>query len=910
MMAGLVARMRSLWRGLRRRSDEDAELDEEFRVHVELRAQDLVRTGLSAADAVRQARREFGDPARYGDEARASRGLHYIDAFRFSWLDFKLGFRMLARYPGLTVVGGLAMAFAVWIGAGTFELIGQWTHPRLPLADGDRIVGIQLRHTATRRVEARSLHDFVTWRRELESVEDLSAFRTLQRNLFTVEGRGEPVEVAEISASAFRVARVRPQLGRFLVESDELASAPPVIVLGHDVWRTHFGGDRAVIGRTVRLGSTRATVVGVMPKEFAYPIAHEVWTPLRLNVPSYPRLGGPEIRVLGRLADGVTLDEAQSELEYLGARAAADFPATHEHLRPRVMPLTRAILSEFVSQSELAALRLVNLFVVMLIVLVCGNVALLMLARAATRESEIVVRSALGASRVRIVTQLLAEALVLGGVGAIIGLAATGHGLGWAMLVLEGNLGRLPFWIHDDVSGTTLLYAGGLTVFAAVIAGVLPALRVTRGLGSRLRQVTAGGGGLKFSGVWTVVIVAQVAVTVAFPAATFFLRRTAGPIRSFDPGFAAERFLSVRLELAGDDESGAPTGESLPDFLARFHRTYQELERRLSAEPGVEAVTFASRLPRMLHGDLRIDMVEGVSLPLDSVGGQNVYAATVDGDYFEVLDAPLLSGRSFNAADLEPDSRVVIVNQSFVDRVLNGRNAIGRRIRFTNPRQGAASSDEPGPWYEIVGVARDLGMNYLGHTSGNGGAGLYQPLPTGRAHPLYMAARLQGDPASFAPRLQHIAHAVDPTLRLVDLQPLDEVHHGVLAMISIYVQIALLMSSIALLLSLAGIYSVMSFAVSRRTREIGVRVALGADAKRVMLAVFSRPLAQVAVGIVLGGWLVAQLSRSVIGSLSVREIGLVIAYATLMMAVCMLACIVPTRRALAVQPTEALGADG
>lgn len=903
MISGIIARMRSLWRGARRRSDVESEMNEEFRLHVEMRAQDLVRSGLSPADAVRQARREFGSPERYKGEARASRGLHYFDGLRFSWLDFKLGFRMLARYPGLTLVGGLAMAFAVWIGAGTFELIGQWLYPRVPLPEADRIVGIELRHTASREEESRVLRDFVTWREALESVEDLGAFHTVERNLFVNEGQAEPIEVVEISASAFRVARVTAQLGRVLIESDELEASPPVIVIGHELWQTRFDADPGVIGRTVRLGNVQSTVVGVMPESFAFPVSHEVWAPLRVNALDYAYLEGPELRVLGRLALGATLDDAQAELDYMGLRAAADFPDTHEHLRPRVMPYAQSL--GILTEGELAALPWINLLVVMLVILVCGNVGLLMLARAATRESEIVVRNALGASRGRIVTQLLAEALVLGGVGAMVGLAATRPGLRWAMFLVEGNGVELPFWVDDRLSLTTMLYAVGLTVLGAVIAGVLPALRVTRGLGARLRQATAGGGGLKFGGVWTVVIVAQVAVTVAFPSTTFFLLRERARIRAFDVGFAEEQYLSVQLELDSLNASGMPADRSRAEFFARFRRVYQQLERRLSAESSVEGVTFADELPHMVHGARRIDLIEGIITPQDSLRDRRVNIAFVDGDYFDVLGAPLLSGRSFNAADLETGHHVIVVNQTFVDRLLQGRNPIGRRVRFTN------SGDEPAPWYEIIGVARDLGMNYLGRTSGNGPAGLYHPLVPGEAQRfgVHMAMKTRGNPASFAPRLRAIAQAMDPTLRLQNLRPLDELDDGLFTVLAIFLRVTILTSSVALLLSLAGIYSVTSFAVSRRTREIGIRVALGADARRVMRAIFSRPVTQVGVGIVAGGGLVAAIARGFMGGLSTQEIALVIAYAALMMGVCMLACIVPARRALAVEPTEALNAE-
>lgn len=266
---------------------------------------------------------------------------HQRDARSFRWLagwwlDLKLGGRMLIKYPGLTLVGGAAMAFAIAVGTAGFEILTQMVDPRLPLDDGHRIVGIRLWHTASNSVEEQALHDFVTWR-ELESVEDLGALQDLERNLITEDGRAEPVHVAEISASAFRLARVAPLLGRSLVEADEQSGAPPVVVIAHDLWQTRFAGNPAVIGPTVRLKNAQSTVVGVMPEGFAFSVNHRLWAPLRLNALDYSPRSGPEIKVFGRLAPGATLDQARAELTTIGLRAAADFPDTHEHLRPEVL---------------------------------------------------------------------------------------------------------------------------------------------------------------------------------------------------------------------------------------------------------------------------------------------------------------------------------------------------------------------------------------------------------------------------------------------------------------------------------------------------------------------------------------------------------------------------------------------
>jgi putative ABC transport system permease protein len=834
-----------------------------------------------------------------GARARITRG----GGGGFSWLDFKLGFRMLVKYPGLTLVGGVAIAFSIWAGASFFEFVTQVTHPKLPLDDGDRIVGIQLWDAASSRVEPRALHDYGVWRETLTSVEELGAFRTLARNL-TVEGRGgEAIEVAEISASAFRLARTPPLLGRFLDASDELAAAPPVTVIGYDLWQRRFGGDPKAVGQTVRLGREASTVVGVMPPGFRFPVSNELWVPLRVNALEHGPGEGPGIRVFGRLAPGFTIREAQAELTALGGRAAADSPGTHEHLRPRVLGYAQSILG--VPAGFRLGLASSNLFVVMLLVLVCGNVALLMFARAASRESEIVVRNALGASRGRIVMQLFAEALVLGGVGTALGLAAAGYGLRLLMTVVEAEVGPLPFWFDDRLSAATLLYAAVLTVLGAVIAGVVPALKVTSGgVEGRLRQSAVGRPPVRFGGIWTVVIVAQVAVTVAFPATAWFVRRDMIRVAEYDFGFPVDRYLSVRLQLEAESRPGV-LEETRAQLSARFAETARALEARLAAEPEVVRTTLTDRLPGTYHPWQQIEVDEGAVAPPDP-RGHRVGNAHVDPGYFAALGSGVVHGRAFDSADLESELGVVIVNEAFVDEVLGGKNPLGRRVRYVASDQGDVF--EPGPWHEIVGVAPQLGVQ-----NGYGAKGIYHPAGPGDAHPVYMAVHLTGDPQAFGPRLRTLAASVDPALQLHALKPLNEARSDDVVFYAFWYRITAMVSVVALFLALAGIYAVMAFTVSRRTREIGIRVALGSDRRRVTLSIFRRPLTQVAVGVLVGSAWAAFLSIGIQGGLehaSVKGAVLIGGYSALMMAVCMLACVVPTRRALRIEPTEALKAEG
>jgi predicted permease len=896
MIAELIARARSLWRGIARTRQVDADLNEEFRLHIELHAADLVRSGMSRADAARKARAEFGSSELHIENARAARGLRSFDEMRFSWLDIKLGGRMLLKYPVLTIVGGFSMAFAIWVGAGTFEAIRQLVFPMIPLPESDRIVVLQNWDASANGPELRATHDFVAWRDALESVDDLSAYRTVTRNLMITDGLAEPVVAAEMTTSAFRVLRVPAILGRTLGESDGMAGAPPVAVIGYDLWQVRFQGDSGVIGRTVHLTGVPTAVVGVMPPGFAFPATQELWVPLRVDVASYERLQGPMIRIFGRLAPDATLERAQTELTTLGRIAATDSPRTHQHLRPQVFTFAQSVRA-IGGPGAPMSLLFGNVFVAMLLALVCANVGLLMFARAATRETEIVVRSALGASRRRIVMQIFAEALVLGGVAAGVGLAAAGWGVRWGLDLMRAELtngnGNFPFWIDGKLSPLTVGYTALLTLLAAAMAGVIPGLRITRNLAGRLKRATAGGGGTQFGGMWTAVIVLQLAVTMGFPVVTFFVRRDAVRLENTPLPFPMDQYLSVQLEMdRAAAEPGADTGAAA--FQARFLAAAEKFERRLASEPGVAGVVFAEHLPRQYHPNNQVEVDEGAVAPADE-RGHVVGRSRVDPKYFDVLGVSMLSGRWFNASEANPDARVAVVNKSFVDRVMGGKNPIGRHIRYT-------WEPAPQPWYEIIGVAPDVGI-----TSGWGPAGIYHPLVRTSMYPLNVAIHVWGDPKILVQRVRAIATDTDVALRLTDLMPLKNVVNGQISFYAFWLRLTTIVCAMALVLSLVSIYSVMSFAVSRRTREIGVRVALGASPWRIFRGVFRQPLRQLGLGLLAGTVLVWVLQGGTDnGWPSPSELLILGAYTTLMTVVCLIACIVPTHRALSVEPTEAL----
>jgi putative ABC transport system permease protein len=897
----------------------ESRIKEEVRFHIEMETERLIREeGLTPDEALRRARVNFGGVTQHTEALREGRGLAWLGGLS---LDFKLGFRMLVKYPGLTIVGGVAMSFAICVGAVSFEIAMLLVNPKLSLPGGDRIVKIRNWDMAASREEPRSLHDFIVWREALKSVTDLGAYRDVAANLI-IGGESWSVQSAEITADAFRIAPTPPLLGRVLSAADEAAGAPPVLVLGYGIWQTRFVSDSSVIGRSVQLGDTYATVVGVMREGFAFPVSHEAWTPLKLAAFDQAPRAGPGISIFGRLAPGATIEKAQTELTALGRRAATERPDTHERLQPQMAPYAKGFTQA--TADEVGAFLAIKVFTLLLLVLICGNVALLLFARAATRETELAVRSALGASRRRIVAQLFAEALVLGGVAAAVGVSAVYVALrGWGSEFLEINLGRLPFWFDVHLSPETVLYAIALTILSAVIAGVTPALKITRAFGSRMKESTAGSGGLKFGGVWTAVIVAQVAVTVAFPAVVYLVQREGLRIRSFDVGFRSEEYLSLKLEMNAATASGANDSATGEARRVRFGAALAALQQRVAAEPGVFGVTFVDQLPRMDHPWYHIELDEqpGVAnraiSPAEKPAMRWASPAYVHPSYFRVLEAPLIAGREFNDGDLAPAARVAIVDRGFVDQVLQGRNPIGRRLRIGDPPATDSVTDSR-PWYEIVGVVKDLGMGDVVQTARP--AGVYFPTALGDVGPINMVVHVQGDPMSLSPKVRALAAVVDPSLRLSEFQRLSDVANPQLWIVGLWFRVTVGFTAIALLLSLAGIYAVLSFIVARRTREIGVRVALGASRRRVVVEIFRRPLTQVSVGVVAGGVLIAagalllplteqfKHDASWVGFGPV-QVALLLAYTVLMFGVCLLACVVPTQRALRVQPTVALRAE-
>jgi predicted permease len=891
----VLRRLAALFRSHRAESELAREID----AHLRLLEDKYLAQGLGAVEARQAARREFGGVEQAKEHQRDARTFRPLAG---ATMDLKLGARMLVKSPGLTIVGVVALAVAIGGGAAYFEFVNDWARPTLSFPGGDRLVGIVTIDVTKHQVTTRSAWEFDVWRRELRTIQDLGASRVLAETFITDDGRADPVHSAEVSASAFRVMPVAPLLGRPLVDDDERPGAPPVVVIGHDVWRDRFRGDPNVVGRTVRLGRVPHEIVGVMPETFGFPTNRNCWTPLRLEAASLTRGAGPAIRIFGRLAPGVTLEAAQREID--AVRAAWPDAAAHEHLRPRVDYYATSIRTEDQLGHEMTILYSIN-FVFIILLGICGaNVATLVFARTVTREAEITVRTALGASRSRIVAQLVAEALVLAGV-------ATGVGLAGASFILrlvrdiftEAQGQRLPFWWDAALDTETILYSAVLAVIAALLVGGVPALKATgRQMQGRLKQAGASGGTTRFGTLWTSVIVSQVAVTVVFLVAVVALGWEALDLnRKFvQVAFPRADYLAANVSMP----DGTPPG--------RRRLVFDELERRLRQEPSVADVTYATRLPAMGAEEFRVELAsQARQAEAVARGGDDVLwvrSARVSATYFETFGQAIVAGRTFTRSEAESNRPVAVVDESFVRLVLGergGRAALGQQVR--QPARGAGG--EPGPWFEIVGVVKDMSRTPARKTPE---AMLYRPLGADESS-VEMVIHARGAASSAASPLRIAAVAVDPALRLRDVLPLDQAAEVEARTLGYVIKAIAIVAGVALLLSTAGIYALISFTLSRRTREIGIRAALGASPRRVIAGLLRRSLLQVGLGVAIGslpGAAFMSQQAKEYASTAMTGIALTAGVAAFIVAVAAISCIVPVRRALRIQPTEALRADG
>ncbi|HEX5217242.1 MAG TPA: ABC transporter permease [Vicinamibacterales bacterium] len=888
LLTQVLGRIRAAWRVLWGSRQLERDMQDEMRLHIEMEAERLTREiGLDPVEARRRAHVHFGGIEAYKEAGRDVRGRGWLDAMS---VDFRLGVRMLVKHRGLTLTGGFAMAVAIGIGATAFETLGELITPSLPFDEGDQVVSIQYSAANAAARDRGVSADFAVWRDRLTSIVELGAFRTVQHNLIAPPAMPEPIKLAEMTASGFAIARTAPVLGRYLLPADEDPTTPPVIVIGFRTWLARFAGDPGIVGRVVNLGGVAHTIVGVMPDDFGFPFDHQFWIPFRLRA-DHGRLDGPTIYVFGRLGRGVSMEQAQAELATIAGPADdASGDRRAEPARAVVVPYTHDHV-DLAEPGMVVLVRAAQLFTGALTFVVAINLAILFYARTVTRTGELSVRTALGASRARLLSQLFLEALALALVGAAAGLGLSSVALGYLQAFARAA-GGVPYWIRFDLSSATVAAALGLSIIAALIMGVLPGLKVTgRRLNANLNALN-GRSGTRLGAIWTTLVVLQVAAAVAvLPAACYLAWQTA-LLELQGPQFAAEKFVVTTLAM--------PTHDRAPD-PSRLADEQRAILTRLRAEPSVAAATFSSNVPGFAAG-ARIEFDGRAVVNAPPTANLDVSRMDVAADMLDVYETDVLAGRRLAAGDVGTAN--VVVNRTFARWLSGNGTPLGARFRY------GSSSVRPidGAWFEIIGVVRDF-PEVPDALNLDTPAVVFHAAAPGTINPAIVSVRFDRDvPAGFTDRMKHIAAEVDPALQMRQPVLLQTYYDRVYSLWR-YLSIAAALATLSVLvLSAAGMYALMSFTVAQRTREIGIRIALGARPRRLLFSIFGRALRQLTLGVVAGS-IVSGLAVSAVDMDAAVAAGLLLAVASIMTLVGLLAAIGPARRSLRIPAADALRID-
>jgi predicted permease len=800
--------------------------------------------------------------------------------------DIRHGVRMLIKSPGVSAIAVVALALGIGVTATMFSIVYGALLRGLPFEKADRTYAI-------RRIDLESgngvgipIHDYLDWRGRQASFETLAGFYTGTVNLRGSEAP-ERYDGAFVTADTFDIAGVQAAMGRTFLPGEDTPAADPVILLGHELWRDRFAADPAIVGQTVRANGEQMTVVGVMPESFWFPSRADVWLPLRLDAVALPRGEGTTLNVAGVLREGVDLEQAAAEMATIARQLADEYPETNANRGAEIIPF----VEQYIGDEPVALLYTMLGAVFLVLAIACANVANLLLSRAFDRNKEVAIRTALGANRRRVVSQILAEAGVLAAAGAVAGVVLARFGVAWFNAAIAGS--DPPPVIDIRVDGPILLFVLGVTSLATLLAGTLPALQVIRGnLNEVLADESRGSSSFRMGRLSRGLVVLQVGLSCGLLVAAGLMIKSVVNLGSADWGFDPEAVFTARLGLFPSDY---PEVEDRRLFFGRLHA-------RLEGRADVVAASLSPSLP-VTGSNVGPVRIEGESYA-DAGAQPLAHQAGVTPGFFATFDVDLARGRDFTVQDGEGDLPVAIVNQSFAEKLLEGRDPLGKRFAFGSA--GSAGSADPETWLTVVGIVPDL---YMDGPTNERPEGFYVPLSQADAQFLSIAVRTRGDPLAFAPSLRQEVLALDPDLPLYWVRPMADVIHEQTWFYWVFGTLFTIFGTVALLLASVGLYGVMSFAVRRRTAEVGIRMALGASSRDVLALVIRQGLTQLGLGLALGLLLargLASLLQAILYQVEPTDATAFTAIAATLLATGLLACLIPALRAARVDPMIAL----
>jgi predicted permease len=825
--------------------------------------------------------------------------------------DLRYGFRVLRASPGFAAVAVLSLALGIGANTSIFSVVNAALLRPLPVTEPDRLMFV-FNGSRASPYSVSSYPDYLDYRDKNEVFSDLLTYSSIVMNA-RADDQTDLLSGSIVSGNFFDALGVRAPLGRtFLPEEDRTPNTHPVAVISHGLWERRFGSDPKIIGQQLALNGHAFTIVGVAPSGFDGPEVletNDIYVPMMMQALVRPPRGGfsgdmnPDLlgrrgsrwlRIIGRLKPGVTPEQAQAGMTALAAGLEQAYPDQNRNRIATLFPVSKGDPQAYTQLISVAGLLLAVVAIVLLIA--CANVANLLLARASARRKEIAVRLALGASRSRLVRQLLTESVLLSLAGGLVGLLLAL----WTIDLLKTatpTSGIFSFTLDYHLDGRVLAFTFALSLATGVIFGLAPALQASRpdlvpALKDEVSVVAQGRGRLSLRNL---LVVAQVALSFVLLIGAGLFLRSLKNAQDIDPGFEADKVLNAQLNI-----------NLLRYTKVQGQEFYRQVIERVEALPGVESASLARVVPMSGAGRTTSFQIEGQEAPENTVRNEgsgapenpNTASANVVGsNYFQTMGIGLVRGRDFTPQDKEGAPLVIVVNEAFVRRYFEDQDPLGRRVSFPGAQ---------GPWSQIVGVVRDSKYRTLGESPRST---VYQPLTQNHETGMALHVRTNGKPTSVAASVRREVQSLEPNLAVTSVESMSDVLAGSLFAARMGAVLLAIFGLLALLLAAVGLYGVMSYSVSRRTREIGIRMALGAATGNVLRLVLKEGMSLVGSGVTVGLIVAAAVTRllaSFLYGISPLDATTFLAIPLVLALVALLANYLPARRAAKVDPMEAL----
>jgi len=808
--------------------------------------------------------------------------------------DLRFAARRLVKDRWFTVASVIALALGIGANSAVFTLVNAVLLRGLPIDNADRIMFIDTRDQRGRQ-QGVSFQDFEDWRTASRTFTGM----TLVQNGTMIVSGDEPLPESYpggfISANAFDLINVKAQFGRGFVPADDKEGAPAVVLISGGIWKTRYASNPNIIGKAIRVNTIPATIVGVMPDGFSWPFASQVWMPMSQRSPAFrlPRQGR-SFMVYGRLADTATIEQARSEMKNIAAQLANQYQDTNKDLTAQVTPFM-----DFVIGSQLRTMFWALMGAVAFVLLIaCSNVANLMLARAADRSREIAVRVALGASRWRVVRQLLVESVLLASVSGIVGLGLGYMGIRWFDSESQ-NIGR-PYWMTFDMDARVFAFFAIVCLVTGILFGLAPALHISKTNVNDIMKEggRSGSGGLRARRWTAALIVAELTLTLVLLAGAGFMMKSFVNLYRLEIGVDTSKMLTMGFILPTRKYT---TMQSRTDFM-------KLMEERLNANGAIAGATTASNQP-LGGGAQRQIEIDGKPGPQGDTPRTALMLA-IGARYFDAVGVKLIRGRTFDTSEGTPGREVVVINQRLATKYFENQDPVGQRIRFKDD----SPNGDQFAWATIIGVAPNIrqrtGQNsdpdadpiaYIPHTQNTGIVGLGNVL-----------VRARGNPGEVMSVVRKEIFALDPDLSLANMRTLDESLAQQRWFPRVFGIMFTVFAAIAMVLAAVGLFAVTAYSVTQRTQEIGIRMALGAQAKQVSWLILRRGLIQLTIGLTLGlagAFGVGRLLKSMLFQTGEADLVTLVSITTLLIVIAVTACLWPAWQATRLNPVTALRYD-